>query len=114
MRSSKAIWRLRSGRALAAAALAFATLADAQRPATAEHWVATWGTAQQFYQAAPPSGTAPSAPAPPATPPPSLPPGSPARRFPVPPRITSLENETVRMIARASIGGRTVRIRLYN
>jgi lysophospholipase L1-like esterase len=77
-------------------------------------WVATWGTAQQLLQppaaaqpaAAPPAAAPPAAPPPPAT--------GPARRFGIPPRIAGLENQTVRMIARTSVGGEMVRVRLYN
>src|SRR5262245_57366896 len=115
MRSSKAIWRLRSASVLAAAAVVLATPASAQRPATTDHWVATWGTAQQFYQATPgPVVTVPPPSSAAATPAPTPPPGTPARRFPIPPRVNSLNDQTVRMIARASIGGRSVRIRLSN
>jgi hypothetical protein len=39
-------------------------------------------------------------------------PGTPGRRFPVPPGLASLNNQTIRMIARTSIGGSSVRIRL--
>ncbi len=45
----------------------------------------------------------------PATPP--LPP-DPRRRHPIPPSIPGLNNQTVRMIVRASLGGETVRLRL--
>ena len=93
---------------------------------TGDHWVATWGTAQaQFRNAgrggpgAAGRGTAPATPSP-ATPlpasatPPPAPAGGPQRRFGIPPGLTGLNNQTVRMIARTSIGGRTLRIRLSN
>src|SRR5665213_428384 len=67
-----------------------------------QHWVATWGTAQQLYR----SGAAPVARATPPNPP------DPARRFGIPPALASLDNQTVKMIARASIGGHRVRVRL--
>jgi lysophospholipase L1-like esterase len=74
-----------------------------------EHWVPTWGTAQQLVRitaAAPP-------PAPPATATPP-PPVAPAAPTPPPFRVTTLNNQTVRMILRTSIGGRRVRVRLSN
>ncbi|MGA7236551.1 MAG: SGNH/GDSL hydrolase family protein [Bryobacteraceae bacterium] len=65
--------------------------------AAQEHWVATWATAQLMARLPAPAPAA-NAMQPPVTPPP----GS---RF---------NNQTVRMIARASIGGRRVRIKLQN
>jgi lysophospholipase L1-like esterase len=71
-----------------------------------EHWVPTWGTAQQLIRTLPPapSATPPAA----TTPPPS------AATPPAPPpfRVTTLNNQTVRMILRTSIGGRRVRVKL--
>lgn len=77
---------------LTALFLLCAALAAAQ-----EHWVATWATAELMARlpAPPPAANAKQ---PPATPPP----GS---RF---------NDQTVRMIARASIGGRRLRIKLEN
>lgn len=66
-----------------------------------QSWVATWGTAQLSFRGPP---------APPPTTPP-LPP-DPRRRHPIPPAIPGLNNQTVRMIVRASLGGETVRVRL--
>lgn len=104
------------------------TAAAAQTPAAGEHWVATWGTAQQSFRgpggpagrgaaAAPalsaagePDGRTPSSPA--AAPAAAR--GGPARRFPIPPGLASVTNQTVRMIARTSIGGSRVRVRLSN
>ena len=65
-----------------------------------EHWVAAWGTSQQLYR----SGVPP-------TPRPPSPP-NPARRFGIPAPLESLNNQTVKMIARTSIGGKSVRVRL--
>jgi lysophospholipase L1-like esterase len=69
-----------------------------------EHWVATWAASpQQPLQLRPPqalSGPPAATPGPP--PPAALPP------------ITSFHNQTVRMIVRASIGGRRVRVQLSN
>src|SRR5437588_660607 len=59
------------------------TLLLAALPALAQqHWVATWGTAQQQYRAA--ARPAPT-PTPPAARPPQPPPRPPAHRLPVPP-----------------------------
>jgi len=88
------------------------SLARAQAPAPGEHWVATWATAQQLYRAGGGGRGAPVAPAAPLpqTPPPPV--QGPQRRFPVPPPLQNLNNQTIRMMARTSIGGRTVRVRL--
>jgi lysophospholipase L1-like esterase len=75
--------------------------------AAQQHWVATWGTAQQQYRAG--RGGAPVTSA---APPQVLNPTAPARRFPVPPPLVGLHNQTVRMIVRSSIGGNTLRVRL--
>src|SRR5204863_469020 len=80
-----------------------------------QHWVATWGTAQQQYRAAGRGGPAPTTGrGPQATPPPTPTPGAPARRFPVPPPLAGLNNQTVRMVVRTSIRGRGLRVRLTN
>jgi len=73
-----------------------------------EHWVATWAASQQQY------GTRATAPPPAPAPPPTPAPGTPGRRYPAPVPFVSLHNQTVRMIARTSIGGSQVRIRLQN
>src|SRR5437762_12631795 len=70
-----------------------------------EHWVPTWGTAQQLIKITPPA-TAPAT----TTPPPAAPPST----TPPPFRVTALNNQTVRMILRTSIGGRRVRVKLSN
>ena len=95
--------------ALALAPLAFAQTSDM-------HWIATWASAQQQPRAAgparaaaPPAPTAASTPAPPATTPAAA---APARGFTPPP--SAFNNQTVRMIARTSIGGRRVRVQLSN
>jgi lysophospholipase L1-like esterase len=72
----------------------------AQNPPAGTHWVATWTTAQQIVR--PEMLTPPGVPIP--QPQPS--------RFPR--AIDTLNNQTVRMIARSSIGGRGVRIQLSN
>src|SRR5258708_24730796 len=82
------------------------------------NWVATWGTAQQYFQSVtslqvpPPPPSSAASPLPAAAP--SASPSVPARRFGIPPRITGLSNQTVRMIARTSIAGEMLRIRLFN
>jgi lysophospholipase L1-like esterase len=85
-------------------------------PALAQqHWVATWGTAQQQYRAA--GRGAPAAPPPAATPvppPPAANPGAPGRRFPVPRALPTVHNQTVRMLVRTSVGGKKLRVRLSN
>ncbi len=77
----------------------------ARSDGTNEHWVPTWGTAQQLVRVT----SAPPPPAPPATatqPAPAPPAAAP------PFRVTTLNNQTVRMILRTSIGGRRVRVKL--
>ncbi len=77
------------------------------------HWVATWGTSQQLYRAA--GAGRGVAPVPAAAAPAAAPaPRGPARRFPIPPQLAGLRNQTVRMVARTSMAGSTVRIRLQN
>src|SRR4051794_26855256 len=78
-----------------------------------QHWVATWGTAQQQYRAAGRGGPAPTPPAARA-PQPAPPPGAPDRRYPVPPPLGGVNNQTVRMVVRTSIGGHSLRVRLAN
>jgi lysophospholipase L1-like esterase len=85
----------------------------AQAQAVSEHWVATWATSQTLVRGAVTGagrgrGNAPAAPVSPAPSP------FPGRRFPVPPILPSLNNQTVRMIVRTSIGARRVRVRLSN
>ena len=76
-----------------------------------EHWVATWAASPQAVRAfpanrAPANGgaAAPSAPAAPRA-------GNRGPVFAPPPKI---ENQTIRMIVRSSIGGRRVRVQLSN
>ncbi|MES1260579.1 MAG: SGNH/GDSL hydrolase family protein, partial [Acidobacteriota bacterium] len=75
--------------------------------------VATWGTAQQLYRANV-TGRGATAPAPPAPAAPAPRPAGPARRFGIPPALASVNNQTIRMIARISVPGRRVRVRLQN
>jgi lysophospholipase L1-like esterase len=107
--------------------LALATHAFAQRQAP-DHWVATWGTAQAIFRAAPaargaqplatppPAATPPAVVAPPPVPPQAATPSSaaPGRRFPVPPQLPGVSNQTIRMVVRTSLGGSRVRVRLSN
>jgi lysophospholipase L1-like esterase len=85
--------------------------------APAEHWVATWGTAQQRAvtgggrrgaSAAPATGVIP------AVQPPAPAPGQPGRRFPIPPTLAGIDNQTLRMVVRSSLGGSRIRVRLSN
>jgi lysophospholipase L1-like esterase len=94
--------------------------------APAEHWVATWATSQTLVRGTglgagragtPPAASSASPAPPPAAPPPAAASGPapfPGRRFPIPPNLPSVNNQTVRMIVRASVGGRQVRVRLSN
>ena len=50
----------------------------------------------------------------PAPPPPPPPPGTPQRRFPIPPTLAGINNQTVRMLVRTSLGGSRIRVRLSN
>lgn len=80
-----------------------------------EHWVATWGTAQQMYRAGGGAGRGPVVPAPPiAAAVPVVRPAGPARRFGIPPALPAVNNQTIRMVARMSLGGHQVRIRLQS
>jgi lysophospholipase L1-like esterase len=83
-------------RALAEAAIASSNTRSVQ------HWVATWATAQQL---------APNPPRRAIKPPANMPPQPPSPIVPTPEKIG---NQTVRMIARASIGGAQVRVQLSN
>ena len=82
----------------AAAALLAANVAFAQ-----EHWVATWA-------ASPIATNIPAAPAKPVAP------GAPAAAAakPGPAPLRSFKNQTIRMVANTSIGGRSVRVELAN
>ncbi len=63
---------------------------------SAEHWIPTWTTAQQLVRFPP-------------TAPPTTPPSA-----GLGPPLQSVTNQTIRMIARTSIGGRRVRVKLAN
>jgi lysophospholipase L1-like esterase len=76
---------------------------------TNEHWVPTWGTAQQLVRIT--ATTPPPAPPASATQPAPAAPAAPAS---VPFRVTTLSNQTVRMILRTSVAGRRVRVKLSN
>jgi lysophospholipase L1-like esterase len=79
---------------------------SAQTASASEHWVSTWATSPQQPRAfpAPRPATAAAAAA--------RPPAGTAPRLAPP--IASFHNQTVRMIAHTSIGGRRVRIELSN
>ncbi|MFC5833735.1 SGNH/GDSL hydrolase family protein [Nonomuraea insulae] len=76
------------------------------------NWIATWGTAQQVAQSAEPGG-GPQMPGPPDDAPPAAPPGAdaPAEAPAAPSKISA---QTVRMVARATVGGTAVRVALSN
>lgn len=94
-----------------------------------EHWIATWATAQQLLAGGPGAGARGGvrggpAPAPPAD---AAAPGAPARQAPpraaqdargrgplAAPIPATFADQTVRMIARASVGGSRVRVELSN
>jgi lysophospholipase L1-like esterase len=154
MSGQKSGWRqaaIRSGRTLCVAGMIaiFAASASAQGNSSGkkskddEHWVPTWGTAQQLIRttaatpagargATPPAAVTPSTavPTPPAA---TAAPSTAAAASPAPPvaapattqppvggggitpfRVTTLANQTVRMVLRTSIGGSRVRVRLSN
>jgi lysophospholipase L1-like esterase len=100
------------------AVLAWAPALQGQMAAPRDHWVASWGAAQQLCRATgtfggSPAGlekgvTTPVAEAAPASR------GGPQRRFGVPAGVPELNNQTIRMIARISLGGSRIRIRLSN
>lgn len=87
-----------------------------------ENWVPTWATAQQLVRTPPPAFTPTQAPAS-AQPTPPAPSGlsatsNAAQRGRGPAgaafRVTTLSNQTVRMVLRTSIGGRRARVKLSN
>ena len=90
-------------RLLALAALASLSPVSAQQ--AREHWIATWGTAQQLAVETQPSWVEP---------PPRDAQTGPPPPSPIPPFPASFRDETLRMIARASLGGRRIRITLSN
>jgi lysophospholipase L1-like esterase len=95
-----------------AVVLIFGTAGLAAEANAQDHWVATWAASPQTPRFAFPRLPAPSpspAPSQPAQPGQGNPP--PAPFFPAPPTIN---NETVRMIVRTSIGGHRVRVQLSN
>src|ERR1700733_6907436 len=89
-----------------AAVVFLARCLSAQTASAHEHWVSTWATSPQQPRAfpAPRPATAAAAAA--------RPPAGTAPRLTPP--IASFHNQTVRMIAHTSIGGRRVRIELSN
>jgi lysophospholipase L1-like esterase len=103
------VLRARLAVATTAALVAISTSATAQQHGPNERWVATWGTALALYQPPPPPTTTPTQ-APPAPPPSS----GPARRFGIPTPLAGLNDQTIRMVVRTSLGGQRVRVRLYN
>src|SRR3954462_14862462 len=94
---------------------------NANRTRADDHWVPTWGTAQQLIRTpapVPPAGRGTpgtGAAAPVTAPATTTPAPAPATAPAGPPfRVTTLANQTVRMILRTSIGGRRARVKLSN
>jgi lysophospholipase L1-like esterase len=85
-------------------AIALLASAQAQDRRGGEHWVGTWGTAQQLAPEIRPPWVQPPPRAASDPPPPS----------PIPPIPESFADETVRMMVRASVGGERVRLTLSN
>ena len=120
------VLRARVAVVVTAALLVVSNSAAAQQRVADERWVATWGTALTLYQAPPatpratvgqgtPAAPSQSAPAAVALPPAAAAaPSGPARRFGIPTPLDSLRDQTLRMIVRTSLGGRRIRVRLYN
>jgi lysophospholipase L1-like esterase len=82
-----------------------------------DNWVPTWATAQQLVRTPPPVFT--QAPTPPALAPSGLAATSTSAQRGRGPagaafRVTTLSNQTVRMVVRSSIGGRRARVKLSN
>jgi lysophospholipase L1-like esterase len=91
--------------ALALIGLVWLGTAAAQTARGGSAWVATWGTAQPIATETRPPWVEP---------PPRTAEAPPPRPSPIPPYPDSIADETVRMIARASIGGSAVRVTLSN
>lgn len=87
---------------LALPLLLFPGTPAAQQGESLDHWVATWGTAQEIHRAPPPA---------PAGQQPSQAAQQPRPQGPGP---LIIENQTVRMIVRTSLGGSRARLRLTN
>ena len=117
------LWTRRSW-ALGVAALLTASIgltsarsAFAQRASDQDHWVPTWGTAQQLIRVVPTQGRGAPPAQPPATPQPasaqpgvSTPPTTPPPAGPA--GLQTVNNQTIRMIVRTSIGGKRARVKL--
>jgi lysophospholipase L1-like esterase len=105
-------------------ALVAAPLSAQRARRSAENWIPTWTTAQQLVRVVVPQGRGAPPPAAPPTSPVTQPPvqtaivtppaaQTPAAAAPLPP-LQTLDNQTVRMFLRTSIGGKRVRVRLSN
>lgn len=113
MKTSRVVRRWRVNACLTVSCTVVLLLAQAGHPVHAQnsasglHWVVTWAAAAQMPRVAPPPRTPPAAAQtstgqPPAAPAPPRPPSG------------SFNNQTVRMIARSSLGGNRVRVHLSN
>lgn len=92
------------------ALLLFALVGTPLHAAGGERWVESWGTALPL-QPPPPS---PFGNSPPPAPAPAPPPDSPAPPNPRVPYPTTLEDQTIRMIVRTTIGGDRLRLEFAN
>jgi lysophospholipase L1-like esterase len=114
---------------VAAVCICMMGVAIATAQNSSEHWVATWGTAQnparipaparatQSTPAAPtPAPATPAATTPPIPIAPEMAPKSSVvqRRYNLPPAVSEFNNQTLRQTLRTSIGGDAIRIRFYN
>ena len=107
---------------LSASLVTVLAAASAFGQSAGEHWVATWGTSAQIYRAPPAAPAVIATAAVPAAqasartaPTPAE--SAAAATLPTPPRPRApreFENQTVRMIAHTSIGGRRLRLQLTN
>jgi lysophospholipase L1-like esterase len=82
------------------------TVACAQDAPDREHWISTWGTAQPLAGEAPPPWVEP--------PPADSGTDAEALPSPIPPYPDTFNDQTVRMVVRASAGGRALRVTLSN
>jgi lysophospholipase L1-like esterase len=74
---------------------------------SAAHWIPTWATAQELVRFPPPPGAPSIGP----TPASAAPAGTPGT---APISLQTVNNQTIRMFARTSIGGKRVRVKLAN
>jgi lysophospholipase L1-like esterase len=110
--------RIRILAIVSALALQVSLISAQSKPASRDNWVPTWATAQQLVRTAPPVITPPPTP-PVQTAATGLAATSASAQQGRGPagavfRVTTLSNQTVRMVVRTSIGGRRARVKLSN